>query len=131
MRVSNGHAGSMRRHFLVFFSITVISGLLCSSVLSVCMGKSHKILHSSDSNTFSGLCVYHLSDFSNLHFPHSFQWITFATLSCLTCLYSFCTSFWHSATICATVSSAEPHTLQVESTFSPYPVFLIFLLQRA
>ena len=57
IRVSNGHVGSMRKHFLVFFSITVISGLLCSSVLSVCMGKSHEILHSSDSNTFSGFCV--------------------------------------------------------------------------
>ena len=59
MRVSNEHTGSITRHFLLFLSITVISGRLCSSFLSVCIGKSHKILQSSDSKTFSGLYMYH------------------------------------------------------------------------
>ena len=69
MRVSNGHAGSISRHFLLFLSITVISGPLCSRVLSVCIGKSHKILHFSDSKTFSGFCMYHSSALLNPIFP--------------------------------------------------------------
>ena len=37
----------------------IISGRLCSKVLSVYIGKSHKILQFSNSRTFSGLCIYH------------------------------------------------------------------------
>ena len=40
MRVSKGRAGSINRHFLLFFSIAVISGRLYSRVSSVCIGKS-------------------------------------------------------------------------------------------
>ena len=57
----------------------------------------------------SGLCMYHFSAFWNPYFSHSFQWITLATRSCLTCLYSFWASLGHSATMCTTVSSATPH----------------------
>ena len=119
MRVSNEHAGSISRHFLLFVSITVISGRLCLRVLSVYIGKTHKILQSSDSKTFSGLCLYHFSVLLNPHFSHSFQWSILATLSCLICLYSFCDSFEHSETICATLSSAAPHTRQMGWTFFP------------
>ena len=53
--------------------LTFISGRLCSRVLSVCIGKSHKILQFSDSKTFSRLCIYHFSALLKPHFSHSFQ----------------------------------------------------------
>ena len=53
--------------FLLFLS-TVISGQLFSRVLSVCIGKSHKILQFSDSKTFFGLCIYHFSTLLNPFF---------------------------------------------------------------
>ena len=71
----------------------------------------HKILQFSDSKTFSGLCKYH---FSALLKPHSFQLSILATLSCLPCLYSFCASFDHSETICATALSGAPHTRLID-----------------
>ena len=92
-------------HFLLFLSITVISGRLGSRVLSVCIGKSHKIFQFSDSKTFSGLSSYHFSHLLKPYFWHSFQWSILARLSCLNCLYSFCASFEHYETIFATVSS--------------------------
>ena len=119
LRVSNEHAGSISRHFSLFLSITVISGRLCSRVLSVCIGKFHKILQFSDCKAFSGLCMYHLSALLNPHFSRSFQWSILAMLSCLTCLYSFCNSFEHSETICATVSSAARYARQMDWTLSP------------
>ena len=109
----NGHAGSISRHFLLL-SITVISGQLHSRVLSVCTGKSHKIVQSSDSKTFPGLCMYHFSALLNSYFSHDFQCIIWATLFCLFCLFSFCASFEHSDTICATVSSVTRHTQQMD-----------------
>ena len=131
MRVSNGHTRSISRHFLLFLSITVLSGRLCSRLLAACIGKSHKILQSSHSKNFSGFYMYHFSALLNAHFSHSFQWSIMATLSCLTCLYSFCVSFEHFETICATVLSATPHARQMDWTFSPYTTFLIFLVHRA
>ena len=85
MRVSNGHVGSIGMHFLFFFSITVASGLLSSRVLSVYIGKSHKISQFSDSKAFSGLFIYYFFALLKLH---SLQRSILATLSCLTCLYS-------------------------------------------
>ena len=67
------HTGSISMYFLFFLSITVISSRLCSRVLSVCIGKSHKILQISDSKTFSGLCIYHLPALLKRHFSISFQ----------------------------------------------------------
>ena len=131
MRVSNVHTRSISRHCLLFLSITVISGRLCSRLLAVCIGKSHKILQASDSKNFSGFYMYHFSALLNAHFSHSFQWSIMATLSCFTCLYSFCVSFEHFETICATVLSATPHARQMDWTFSPYTTFLIFLVHRA
>ena len=85
MRVSNGHAGSISMNFLFFLSIAVISGRLCSRVLSVYKGKCHKILQISDSKTFSSLCIYHffaLLKPHNLHLcSHNFQCNILATLS--------------------------------------------------
>ena len=66
--MSSGHGGFNNRHFFLFLSIKVRSRWLCSKVLSVCIGKSHKIFLSSDSKTFSGLCMYHFSSLSNPHF---------------------------------------------------------------
>ena len=60
--------------------------------------------------TFSGLCIYRFSISLKPHFSHNFQCSILSTLSCLTYLYSFCSSFEHSETICVTVSSAAPHT---------------------
>ena len=42
--ISNGQDTPIRRHSLFFLSCKVISGLLCSSFLSVCILKSHSIL---------------------------------------------------------------------------------------
>ena len=111
--LSSGHGESISKHFFLFLSITVISGLLCSNVLSVCLEKLNKILQSPDSKTFSGLCMYHLSALLNLHFSHRFQWGILATLSFLTCWYFFPTSFNHSEKMYATVSSAIPDGLNV------------------
>ena len=114
MLVSNGHAESIIGHLLLFLSKTVISGRLCSRVLPVYIGKTHKTLWSSDSETFSGLCMYHFSALFNPHFSHSYQCSILAMLPCLTCLYSFCSSFEHSEKICATVSSAAPRSRQTD-----------------
>ena len=91
---------------------------------------SNKILQSSDFKTFSGLCMYHFSAILNPHFSHSFQWSILATLSCLAYLYFFYPSFEHSETMCATVSSAAPHTRKMDWAFSPNTTFLIFLVYR-
>ena len=54
-RVSNRNDGSIIWHLTVFFSTTVTSGLFFSKFFSVCMGKTYKILLSSDLNTFTTL----------------------------------------------------------------------------
>ena len=90
---------------------------LCLRILSICIGKSHKILQSSDSKTFSGLCMYHFSALLNPNFSHSFL----ATLACFTCFYSFCARFENPGTICATVSSAALHTRQIDWSFFHRP----------
>ena len=46
---SNGHDVSVSWHLLFSLPMTVMSRLLCSNNLSVCMGKSHRILQSSGS----------------------------------------------------------------------------------
>ena len=74
MWVTNGHAGSVSRHFLLL-SITAVSVQLCSRVLSVCIGKSHKIWQSSESKIFPGLCMYYLSALLNPNFSQGFQYI--------------------------------------------------------
>ena len=66
--------------------------------------------------------MYHLSAFWNSHFSHSFQWVTLATLSCFTSLYS-CTSFGHSATMCSTVSSTTPPNWDNGDASPPHTFF--------
>ena len=115
IQVSNGLWGSISRHFLLFFSITIISGQLCPRFLSVCMGKSHTILQSSDSKTFSGLCMYHFSALLNSHFLTYLLMYQFCNLATsLTCFYSFCVSCEHSGTLCSTVLSATPTGRQMD-----------------
>ena len=53
------------------------------------ISKSFKILCIPFSRTKSGLCIYHLVEWSNFNFVHNSLWITFPTQSCLV-LISFC-----------------------------------------
>ena len=111
-------------HFPVFFLTTVIPSRMFSNFFSVCMGKSHKNLHSFDSSTFTGLFSYHLSAFTNTHFLQSFQWITLATLSYLVFLYSIRTNLGHFNAICVTVSSFS-NSLHIGDTLSLNTLFRI------
>lgn len=98
----------------------MISGLLCSNSLSVCIGKFHKIF----------LCLmYHFSAFSNHHFSHSFPWITFATLSCLKFSYTMCYLGSFGDKVCHCLTSV-PHNRHKEDT-SPYTTFLMSFVHNA
>ena len=104
----------------IFLSITVISVLLCSNCLSVCIYKSHYILHSSDSIIFIGLYVYYFYAFWNLQFLQIFQWINFSNCHfIMSCILVQCFSFGHSEAIRITVSSCIKHSLHKGDTFSP------------
>src|SRR6185436_11539563 len=85
MRESPGIATSTNQ--MCFFSIMVISGMLWARCLSVCSLKSHRILTSSVSRTFSTLCSHQLLVVGMLYFLHRFQCSIVATLSYLS-LYS-------------------------------------------
>ena len=61
------------------------------------------------SRTAAVLCVYHLSECSNLNFLHISQWITLPTQSCLV-VYSFCANLLHSLIMWLMVSSLSPHS---------------------
>ena len=80
---SPGMAMPMIKQLFAVLLMHTISGCLCSISLSVWIGKSHKILHSSFSSTESGRCSYHLSLHSKRNFLNSSHWNFFATLSCL------------------------------------------------
>ena len=69
-------------HLLLFFSTTVISGMLWARCLSVWILKSQRILTSSWSfcGTFSTLCSHYLSDAGRWYFLHRFQCSIEATL---------------------------------------------------
>ena len=79
----SGMAMSMIKQLFAILSMHKISGCLCSISLSFWIGKSHKILHTSFSNTKSGSCLYYLSLHSRWNFLYSSQLIVFATLSSL------------------------------------------------
>ena len=65
--------GIFRYAFLTFLVSNSHIWSICSRVLSVRTGKSHKILQLSDSKSFSGLGIYHFSALLNPHFSDSFQ----------------------------------------------------------
>ena len=98
--------------FQIYFFLLIIirSGLRAEIRWSVCISKSHRILWVSFSRTGSGLCIYHLSAWSNLNFLHISLWITLPTQSCLA-LYSFCANLLHSPIMWLMVSSLSPHSL--------------------
>ena len=100
--------------FFFFFLLLIIirSGLRAKIRWSVCISKSHRSLCVSFSRTDAGLCIYHLSAWSNLNFLHISQWITLLTQSCLA-LYSFCANLHHSLIMWLMVSSLSPHSLHL------------------
>lgn len=98
----------------------MISGLLCSNSLSVCIGKFHKIFL---------YLMYHFLAFSNHHFSHSFPWITFATLSCPKFSYTMCYLGSFGDKVCHCLTSV-PHNRHKEDT-SPYTTFLMSFVHNA
>ena len=76
------------------------------------MSKSHRNSWVSFSRTGSGLCIYHLLEWSNLNFLHVSKWITLPTQSC-PALYSFCANLLHSLIMWLIVSSLSPHSLHL------------------
>ena len=69
--------------FFFFLLIIIRFGRLVEIRWSVCMSKSHRSLCVTFSRTDAGLCIYHLSVWSNLNFLYIFQWITLLTQSSL------------------------------------------------
>ena len=77
-----------------FLSFTS-SGLLTGIRWFIRISKSLRILCVFFSRTDYGLCMHHLVVWSNFHFLHNSQWITFCTQSCLV-LYSLYVRLLHS-----------------------------------
>src|SRR6185436_13046021 len=75
----------------------------------VCSLKSHRILTSSVSRTFSTLCSHQLLVVGMLYFLHRFQCSIVATLSCLS-LYSVWAILLQALTRWSTVSSFALHS---------------------
>ena len=99
-------------HFRIAFSTRIIYRLLCGTVTTVWIVRSHYNSTSSFSMTSAGACSYHLSELSSPCFLHNSQWTIQATLSYLL-LYCFCPSLGKSLTRCKTVSSFVPHNLHL------------------
>ena len=76
---SAGTAKSTILYVLFLLLIIVRSGLLDEIRWSVRMLKSHRSLCVSFSRTATGLCTYHLFEWSNSNFLHNSQWITLPT----------------------------------------------------
>ena len=92
---SAGTAESINQQVLFFFLLTITrSGRLVKIRWSVYISKSQRILCISFSWMDSGLCIYHLSVWSNSNFLHNSQWITLPTQSYLV-LYSLCANLLH------------------------------------
>ena len=70
MRESNGHGESISWDILLFLSIMVAYYVPVIYLSLLENEKSQKILQSSDSSIFSGLCIYHFSALWNPHFLH-------------------------------------------------------------
>ena len=75
-------------HFCVTFSTRIISGLLCATVMSVCIVRSQYNSTSSFSMTSARVCSYQLSELSSpclLHIPNVLFWqhcrVFFCTVS--------------------------------------------------
>ena len=99
-RVSNEYAISTKWYSPVSLSAIMISGLLCSSLWSVCLEKSHSIFVLSRECTFSGVCSYHLGPVENPYLLHITQLTTTPTLSCSRCWYCLCASILYLTTTC-------------------------------
>ena len=95
-----------------FLFIITKSGHLVEIRWSVCISKSHRSLYVSFSRIVSGLCIYHLFLWANLHFLHNSKWINLITQSCLV-LYSFCASLLHSLIMWLITSFLSPHNLHL------------------
>ena len=95
-----------------FFFFIIKSDLLAGIRLSVCMLKSNRSFSVAFSMTGTGLCIYHLSVWSNLNFSPISKWITLSTHSCLA-LYSLYANLLHSLIIWLMVSSLSPYSLHL------------------
>ena len=98
--------------FFFFLLIIIRSGLRAEIRWSVCISKSHWNFCVSFSRTGAGLCIYHLSAWSDFNFLHIPRWITLLTQSCLT-LYSFSANLLHSLIMWLMVSYLSPHSLHL------------------
>ena len=84
--------------WLLLFFVLINTSLLTGVWWSVYISKSEKILCIPFSLTDSGLCIYHVSEWTNFNLLHNSHWITFLTQSSMV-LYSFCVSLLHSLII--------------------------------
>ena len=108
---------------LSFLSTATMSGLLCSILWSVWIGKSHSNLHSSDSYSGFGSWSCQFREQSKPNFWQSLQWTHFPTWSSLQPLYSFWANLSHSITMCLTESSCSRHILHNGGISSPSILF--------
>ena len=92
------------------FLLTIArSGRLAKVKGSIRISKSQRIF-CIFSMTDSGLYIYHLFVWSNLHFLHSFHWITFPTQSCLVLCY-VCANLLHLLIMWLSISFLSAHNL--------------------
>ena len=117
--------------FYFFMSTTTMSGLLCSIVWSVWIGKSHSTSHSSDSYTGFGSWSCQFREQSKPNFWRSLELTHLPTWSSLQPLYSFWANLSHSVTMCLMVSSCSRHILHNGDISSPSILFIILLVHNA
>ena len=98
--------------FSFFLLIIIRSGFWAEIKWSVCISNSHRCLCLSFSRTGAGLCIHHLSAWSNLNFLYISQWITLPTQSCLA-LYSLWANLLHPLIMWLMVSSLSLHSLHL------------------
>ena len=103
-----GTAKSKIRQSSFSFLMIIRPGRLAEIRWSVYISKSQRRFCVSCFRTDSGLCIYHLFEWSNFNFLHNSQWITLLTQLCPV-LHSFYTNLLHLLIIWLIVSSLSPH----------------------
>ena len=111
---SAGTTKSTIRQVLSFLCVTVCvdyhyASLLAGIMWRVFISKSQRILCVS----FSSLCKDHLIAWSNFHFLHKSQWITFPTQMCRILHSFFVLVYLHWLIMCLIDSSLSPRNLHL------------------